>query len=184
MPQLSETRATGSEASLDRVFAEHRANLIAARQPVDNSQPLDTRKLPRVVGCKRYAKAQGMRPDHPNAREVPQRQVGTHRSRVFTFRKKPIKQANTKAWKDALKRAEIEDFRWHDLRHTWARWLVQSGTPLNVVQEMGAWESEGMVRLYAHLAPAQLAQHAEVVSNLLDGTIAAQPPKEKGLALN
>ena len=41
-----------------------RANLIAARQPVDNSQPLDTRKLPRVVGCKRYAKPQGLRPDH------------------------------------------------------------------------------------------------------------------------
>jgi hypothetical protein len=40
-----------------------------------------------------------------------------------------------------------------------------------------------MVRRYAHLAPAQLAQHAEVVSGLLDGAIAAQPAKEKGLAI-
>jgi hypothetical protein len=31
------------------------------------------------------------------------------------------------------------------------------------------------------LAPAQLAQHAQIVSNLLDGTIAAQATKEKGL---
>ena len=91
---------------------------------------------------------------------------------------RPINQANTKAWKGALKRAGIEDFRWHDLRHTWASWLVQHGTPLNVVQEMGAWESESMVRRYAHLAPAQLAQHAEIVSNPLDDTIAAQPAKE------
>ena len=110
-------------------------------------------------------------------------QVGKHESRVFTYRGKPLAHANTRVWRDALKRAGIEDFRWHDLRHTWASWLVQNGTPLNVVQEMGAWESEGMVRRYAHLAPAQLAQHAEVVSGLLDGTIAAQPAKEKGLVV-
>lgn len=108
-------------------------------------------------------------------------QVGKHCSRVFTFRGRPINQANTKAWKSALKRAEIDNFRWHDLRHTWASWLVQNGTPLNVLQEMGAWESESMVRRYAHLAPAQLAQHAEIVSNLLDGTIAAQPANEGAL---
>ena len=105
---------------------------------------------------------------------VLQRQVGKHPSRVFTFRGKPIRQANTKSWRHALKRAGIEDFRWHDLRHTWASWLVQHGTPLNVVQEMGAWESEGMVRRYAHLAPAHLAPHAEIVANLLGGTSAAQ----------
>jgi len=115
---------------------------------------------------------------------VLQRQIGKHEKRVFTFRGEPIKQANTRTWHKALKRVGIENFRWHDLRHTWASWHVQNGTPLNVVQEMGAWESESMVRRYAHLAPAQLAQHAEVVSNLLDGTIAAQPPKEKGLAVN
>ena len=112
------------------------------------------------------------------ALDVLRSQVGKHRSRVFTFRGKPINQANTKAWKSALKRAEIENFRWHDLRHTWASWLVQNGTPLNVLQEMGAWESESMVRRYAHLAPANLAQHAEVITSLLDGTNAAQAKKE------
>jgi len=97
-----------------------------------------------------------------------------HKARVFTFRGKPIRQANTKAWHAARKRAGIEDFRWHDLRHTWTSWLVQNGMPLNVVQEMGAWESEGMVRRYAHLAPAHLAPHAEVVAKLLDGRSTAQ----------
>lgn len=143
--------------------------------------------LERCVAWVHADQAKGRKDIHVSLNSVAvgvlQEQTGKHRSRVFTYRGKPINQANTKAWKNALKRAEIENFRWHDLRHTWASWLVQHGTPLNVVQEMGAWESEGMVRRYAHLAPAQLAQHAEVVSNLLNGTIAAQPPKEKGLAV-
>jgi hypothetical protein len=39
------------------------------------------------------------------------------------------------------------------------------------VQEFGGWESEKMVRRYAHLSKPQLMQHAERVSNVLDGTI-------------
>ena len=108
------------------------------------------------------------------------RQAGKHPERVFTFNGKPVAWANTRAWREALKRAGIEDFRWHDLRHTWASWLVQRGTPTNVLQEMGAWESEGMVRRYAHLAPAHLAEHAERIAGLVSGTNLAQSPKEKG----
>jgi len=115
---------------------------------------------------------------------VLQRQTGKHETRVFTYRGKPIAQANTRAWRQALKRAGVVDFRWHDLRHTWASWLVQHGTPLYVVQEMGAWESAEMVRRYAHLAPAHLVKHAEVVANLLSDTNTAQPTNEKRLAVN
>jgi integrase len=114
------------------------------------------------------------------ALEVLSRQVGKHSSRVFTYRGRPIAWANTRAWREALKRAGIVDFRWHDIRHTWASWLVQNGTPLFVVQEMGAWQSEGMVRRYAHLGPAHLAQHAQLISAMLKGTDSAQPTNEKG----
>ncbi len=59
-----------------------------------------------------------------------------------------------------LGKAGKEDFRWHDLRHTWASWHVQAGTPLNVLQELGGWESVDMVRRYAHLAVDHLTEYA------------------------
>ncbi|WP_132922882.1 integrase [Sodalis ligni] len=70
------------------------------------------------------------------------------------------------AWRLAMKRAGIENFRFHDLRHTWASWLVQSGVPISVLQEMGGWESIEMVRRYAHLAPSHLTEHAKHIDDL------------------
>jgi integrase len=101
--------------------------------------------------------------------EVLKRRAGKHPQFVFTYKNRPIGQVNTKAWKNALKRAEIEDFRWHDLRHTWASWLTQAGVPLNALQEMGAWKSSEMVRRYAHLAPEQFQRYAEAVDSLMAG---------------
>ncbi|MBI3529867.1 MAG: tyrosine-type recombinase/integrase [Betaproteobacteria bacterium] len=91
------------------------------------------------------------------------RQLGKHPCRVFVFRDKLIAAASTRAWREALKKAGIEDFRRHDLRHTWASWLAQSGVPMGVIQEMGAWESPEMVKRYAHRSPAVLADHAKVI---------------------
>ena len=46
--------------------------------------------------------------------------IGKHGEFVFTFRKMPIREVNTKAWRVALKRAGIENYCWRDLRHAWA----------------------------------------------------------------
>jgi integrase len=100
-------------------------------------------------------------PLNAEAMVVLREQAGKHASRVFTYKGMPVKQVNTKAWKKALARVGIEDFRWHDLRHTWASWHVQAGTPLHVLQELGGWESVEMVRKYAHLAADHLTQYAE-----------------------
>ncbi len=86
---------------------------------------------------------------------------GKHDEYVFTYKGNRIQRANTRAWQKALLRAGITDFRWHDLRHTWASWHVQAGTPLNVLQELGGWESVEMVRRYAHLSPKHLAEYAD-----------------------
>jgi integrase len=73
-------------------------------------------------------------------------------------------QVNTKAWRAALLQAGLKNFRWHDLRHTWASWHAQAGTPLNVLQEMGGWASADMVRRYAHLSVTHLRDHAERIA--------------------
>jgi integrase len=64
------------------------------------------------------------------------------------------------AWKRSLKRAGIENFRFHDLRHTWASWHVMSGTTLQELMELGGWKSYEMVLRYAHLAPEHLSNAA------------------------
>ncbi len=110
------------------------------------------------------------------ALDVLRLQIGAHPERVFAYRGKPINQANTYSWRRALARAGIEDFRWHDLRHTWASWHAQSGTPLYVLQDLGAWKSETMVRRYAHLAPGDYARHAEAVAAPLGGATARGAP--------
>jgi integrase len=91
-------------------------------------------------------------------------QIGKHAKYVFTFRGKPVTQVNTKAWRTALQRAGIREFRWHDIRHTWASWHVQAGTPSHALQELGGWECVEMVRKYAHLSSDHLAEYADRMS--------------------
>ena len=93
-------------------------------------------------------------------------QLGNHSTRVFTFKGRPIRKANNHSWRKALVRAGIPDFRWHDLRHTWASWHVQRGTPLHVLQELGGWSDYGMVRRYAHLSVEHLTPYAESLCEL------------------
>lgn len=114
---------------------------------------------------------------------VLQRQWGKHPERVFTYGGRPLKAANTKAWRAALTRAGIEDFRWHDLRHTWATWQRQAGTPTHELQRLGGWQCGAMVERYAHLAPDQLAAAAGRLDGVLIGyDPATRAGKRKGLS--
>lgn len=111
------------------------------------------------------------------------KQLGKHREYVFSFRGRPVRQVSTKAWYGALKRAGIEDFRWHDLRHTWASWHVQGGTPMLALQELGGWESAEMVRRYAHLAADHLRPWADrLAAQNADGTNPSQDGTERKTA--
>jgi integrase len=119
-------------------------------------------------------------PLNATALEVLRRQLGKHRERVFTYAGKPLGHANTRAWRKALKRAGIGNFRWHDLMHAWASWHRQSGTPTHELQRLGGWRSSVMVERYAHLAPDHLAKAAGRLDSLFDGYDLATPEKAEG----
>lgn len=70
----------------------------------------------------------------------------------------------------ALLLSGITDFRFHDLRHTWASWHVQNGTPLMVLKELGGWEKLEMVNKYAHLSGEHLNKFSGIVTFLAQGT--------------
>ena len=119
-------------------------------------------------------------PLNRDALAVLNRQVGKHPLRVFTYAGKPIANVNTRAWRKALMRAGIENFRWHDLRHTWASWLRQAGVPTHELQQLGGWKTGAMVERYAHLAPDHLAAAAARLDSVFDGyDLATLPEKEK-----
>jgi integrase len=75
----------------------------------------------------------------------------------FVYNGSPVSRTSTKAWSEAKKRAGIDDFRWHDLRHTWASWHVQNGTSLQELQLLGGWKTFEMVLRYAHLSGDHLS---------------------------
>ena len=78
----------------------------------------------------------------------------------------------------ARKKAALEDFRFHDLRHTFATRLVQAGVDLYTVQKLGRWKSVSMVTRYAHHYPESLRPGVEVLDQ--GSTILAHSTK-KGL---
>jgi integrase len=63
---------------------------------------------------------------------------------------------NKKWWAQALKDAEIENFRWHDLRHTFCSRLAQNGVGLKVIQEAAGHKTIAMAARYAHMDQTSL----------------------------
>jgi integrase len=85
---------------------------------------------------------------------------GVDKKLVFGNPDYVLSKASNRAWYEALRKAKLVGFRWHDLRHTWASWAVMSGVRLEELQRMGGWATAQMVQRYAHLSSEHLAEAA------------------------
>lgn len=96
---------------------------------------------------------------------------GTNRQQNGAFRKppsfKPILIRNP--WLDALKEAGIEDFRFHDLRHSTASYLAMNGASLAEIAEVLGHKTLQMVKRYAHLSEAHTAGVVERMNKKIFG---------------
>ena len=58
------------------------------------------------------------------------------------------------AWESVLTKAKIEDFRFHDLRHSTASYLAMNGASLVEIAAVLGHKDLQMVKRYAHLTEA------------------------------
>jgi len=72
------------------------------------------------------------------------------------------------AFDEAIKRAKLENFRFHDLRHTFATRLVQAGVNLYAVKELMGHESIRTTERYAHHYPESLRPSVMVLDKVPD----------------
>ena len=106
-------------------------------------------------------------PLNEDAIEVLEEQRGKHSKFCFTFRDEPIQLAiSNTVWYSALEDTGIEDFRFHDLRHTWASWHRQAGTSCDELKDLGGWKSRVMVDRYAKYATEHLAVAANRIQRV------------------
>jgi integrase len=107
---------------------------------------------------------------------------GERKGPIFRNQRHPEKPvlSNDHWFKPALKAAGISNFRWHDMRHTFASWLVQDGVPLERVSKLLGHKSLAMTMRYAHLAPSQL--HEDVALLTRNSTTVAPDLETKTVA--
>ena len=73
-----------------------------------------------------------------------------------------------RAFNIATGRAKVNNFHFHDLRHTFATRLVRAGVGIYEVQRLGRWKNTSMVMRYAHHNQESLRSSIEVMDESKD----------------
>ncbi len=101
---------------------------------------------------------------------------------VFSYQGKPLKRVKS-SFDTAREKAGLEDFRFHDLRHTFASRLVQQGLPLYEVMHMTGHKSLTMVQRYSHLAPEYQERAIEALNKYGHDLVTLPANDQNGLKL-
>jgi len=89
---------------------------------------------------------------------------------VFPSPRKPGKPYDfTKVWRQLLKDADIQNFRWHDLRHTAASYFVQNGKTLEETAQHLGHQDPKTTKRYAHLDDGTKQRNADDVAAKIFG---------------
>src|SRR5262249_47477184 len=85
----------------------------------------------------------------------------------------------------AVREAKVQDFTWHDLRHTFASRLVMAGVDIRTVQELMGHKSISRTMRYAHLSPKHRTEALEKLCQPTATSTATKPKSaEKPVAVN
>lgn len=90
-----------------------------------------------------------------------------------------------RSFHSACRRAGIKDFRFHDLRHTFASHLIMSGVDITTAKELLGHKTLTMTLRYAHLAPSHKVKAVEMLDDTYTGNPTIQKlynPIKKGLS--
>jgi len=92
------------------------------------------------------------------ARQAARKMLGRTRGPwLIPERRAPAGKRDQRRWFErALRAARVSNFRWHDLRHTFASRLVMAGCELRAVQELLGHKGIAMTLRYSHLSPQHL----------------------------
>ena len=96
--------------------------------------------------------------------------VGLQSEHVFTYRGNNISDTVKTAFGAAVKRAGILDFRFHDLRHTFASHYIMRGGSIGALQKILGHKSVNMTMRYAHLSNEFARNEIERLADLTDVT--------------
>ena len=91
---------------------------------------------------------------------------------------KPDKEVK-KSFVSACRKAKISDFRFHDLRHTFASQLVMAGIDITTVKELLGHAESKMTLRYAHLAPSLKVRAVEIYDRVLNARLPAPESKNQ-----
>jgi integrase len=93
---------------------------------------------------------------------------------IFQATRYDARLQDPKKWfESCLKDAQIVDFHWHDLRHTFISRLVMAGVPFAIVQRLAGHSDPKMTSRYTHLAPQTVQEAVDVLDKVIDSAAQA-----------